>query len=100
MTTYTDLLDADRRLVILRSLEEDPGYTLNESVLQSILDAMGHRVSRDRVQTDMAWLAEQGLVNITEVVSVKVATITGRGADVACGRVTVPGVKRPRPKGL
>ena len=100
MNAYTELLDSDRRLVILRSLEEDAGYTLNESVLHSILEAMGHRVSRDRVRTDMEWLAEQGLVTTHEVVSVKVATITGRGADVACGRATVPGVKRPRPKGM
>lgn len=97
---FSELMDSDRRLVILRTLEEDPGYTLNESVLQSFLEAMGHTVSRDRVRTDMEWLREQGLVTIQEIVSVKVATITGRGADVACGRASVPGVKRPRPKGL
>lgn len=69
---YNDLLDADRRLVILRALEEDAGYTLNESVLHSILEAMGHMVSRDRVKTDIEWLAEQGLVTTHEVVNVQV----------------------------
>jgi len=99
MSAFNELIDADRRLVILRTLEEDPGYSLNESVLQSCLEALGHNVSRDRVRTDLEWLREQGLVAIQEVVSVKVATLTGRGSDVASGKVTAPGVKRPRPKG-
>lgn len=97
---FDELIESDRRLVILRTLEEDPGYTMNESVIQTCLEAIGHSVSRDRVRTDLEWLREQGLVTLADVVSVKVAKLTGRGADVACGRATVPGVKRPRPKGL
>lgn len=94
---FDELVDSDRRLVILRCLNEDPGYSLNESVLQSMLEALGHNVSRDRIRTDLAWLAEQGLCTIAEVVSVQVARITDRGIDVATGRTLVPGVKRPRP---
>lgn len=99
MADFTELVDADRRLAILRTLAEDAGYSLNESVLQSCLDALGHNVSRDRVRTDLRWLEEQGLVTLEEVVSVLVATLTGRGADVAAGRAAVPGIKRPRPRG-
>ncbi len=99
MTAFSALVVSDRRLVILRTLEEDEGYSLNESVIQSVLDLIGHNVSRDRVRTDLKWLEEQGLVTLKEVVSVQVATLTSRGADVATGKVTVPGVKRPRPKG-
>ena len=93
-----DLLDADQRLVILRSLV-DAGGEANESILQDCLDAYGHRVSRDQVRTHVAWLAEQGLVVIETVGSYMVATLTGRGQDVSEGRTTVPGVKRPRPRG-
>lgn len=99
MNAFNDLIAADRRLVILRVLEEDAAYSLNESVMQSCLEALGHNVSRDRVRTDLAWLNEQGLVTTEAVVGVQVATLTGRGADVACGKITVPGVRRPRPKG-
>jgi len=99
MVKFADLVDADRRLVILRALEEDPGYDLNEYVLQSVLEALGHTVSRDRLRADLAWLEEQGLVTVDEVAGVKVAKLTGRGSDVAAGRAVVPGVKRPRPKG-
>lgn len=100
MGDFLELIEADRRLVILRCLSEDAGYSLNESVIQSALVALGHNVSRDRVRTDLEWLKEQGLVNLSQVMGVTVAYITGRGEDAAWGRVTVPGVKRPRPRCL
>lgn len=99
MVKFAELLDADRRLVILRALEEDPGYDLNEYVLRSVLEALGHTVSRDRLGADLAWLEEQGLVVVDDVAGVKVARLTGRGSDAATGRAVVPGVKRPGPKG-
>ena len=93
-----DLLDEDRRLVMLRSLVEIGGDA-NESILQGCLDGYGHRVSRDQVRTHITWLAEQGLVTINMVGSCMVASLTGRGQDVAEGRTTVPGVKKPRARG-
>ncbi len=94
---FAELIASDMRLVILRCLNEDPGYSLNESIIQAMLGALGHNVSRDRVRTELAWLAEQGLVTVATVVNIQVATLTQRGEDAAAGRVTVPGVKRPRP---
>ena len=98
MINFEELLNEDRRLVILRCLSEDSGYDLNESVLQSMLEAIGHNASRDRIRTDLKWLEEQGLVDLREIVSVQVATLTARGLDVAHGKVVVPGVKRPGPR--
>jgi hypothetical protein len=97
MNTFNELRDADRRLVILRILEEDAGYSQNEFVIQTCLETLGHTVSQDRLRTDLAWLAEQGLVTVGTVGGVHVAKLTGRGADAACGRTLVPGIKRPRP---
>ncbi|WP_074020635.1 MULTISPECIES: hypothetical protein [Xenorhabdus] len=93
-----EILTADQRLVLLRSLTECGGDA-NESVLQTCLDAYGHRISRDGVRSHLSWLAEQGLCALNDVAGCLVATLTGRGADVAEGRSTVPGVKRPRPRG-
>lgn len=90
-----DLLDQDQRLVILRSLL-DCGDSANESILQECLQAYGHRVSRDAVRTHLSWLAEQGLVRVTDVSGCFVAEITGRGDDIASGLASVPGVKKPR----
>ncbi|MFH1984134.1 MAG: ArsR family transcriptional regulator [Pseudomonadota bacterium] len=96
MRGYADLVTADIRLVMLRTLAEDPGYSLNESVLQEVLAMFGHTISRDRVRTELRWLEEQGLVAVSEVMNVLVGKLTGRGADVASGASHVDGVKRPR----
>lgn len=100
--SFAKTLTEDRRLVILRFLSEAPACRLNTAVLRSALDGIGHGVSRDQVETDTAWLAEQGLVTVEElglsVGNIRVATLTTRGQDVAEGRAVVPGVKRPGPR--
>ena len=94
---YADIIIPDIRLVMLRALEQDLGYSHNDSILQDILETFGHRVSRDQVRTQIAWLKEQGLVTVKVLESgTHIATVTERGAEVATGRATVPGVKRPR----
>lgn len=95
--SYHDTLAEDRRLVVLRTLEAAPQFTLNDSVLHSALERFGHRVSRDVVRADVAWLAELGLTSIERVGDYNIATATERGLEVATGRSTVEGVKRPRP---
>ncbi len=101
MGDYAKFLREDRRLTILRVLCDAQGNTANHYVLQTILNTLGHSVSRDVVRGDLAWLAEQGLVNAAEITaagaSVTVAALTPRGDDVAAGRAVVPGVKRPVP---
>ncbi|MBE2888960.1 ArsR family transcriptional regulator [Geobacter anodireducens] len=96
--SFADLYEEDQRLVILRLLEQDTDYTLNESMLQDCMARLGHKCSRDCVRTRLAWLKEQGLVTIAEPIGFFVATLTSRGLDVAQGVATCPGVKRPRPK--
>lgn len=92
------ILTADQRLVLLRTLQET-GFDANESILSSGLEMYGHRISRDLVRNHLNWLEEQGLVRLERLANgYMVATITARGADVAEGRVTVDGVKRPRPR--
>jgi Fe2+ or Zn2+ uptake regulation protein len=95
--SFATIVTEDQRLVILRALEQAPGYDHNESVLQTFLRKIGHSVSRDKVRTELRWLEEQGLVSINEVLGVLVATLTGRGVDVVKGMAVVDGVKRPRP---
>jgi len=94
---FNELLTQDQRLVILRALAQDLGYSHNESIIHSIMERFGHKVSRDKVRTHLSWLSEQGLVTLEEVVGYYVATITTRGVDVANGAAIVPGVKRPGP---
>jgi DNA-binding transcriptional ArsR family regulator len=96
---FADIMNEDERLVILRVLAEDTGgYSANESIIHSILGEFAHKVSRDKVRTQLSWLSEQGLVTLRDVAGCMVATLTSRGIDVASGLAIVPGVKRPRPK--
>lgn len=98
MNNYAEMLAEDRRLVILRLLESSGGYRANEYLLQTALPSFGHDVSQDRLRADLAWLAEQSLVQLDDQSGVQVATATQRGVDVALGHARVPGVKRPRPE--
>ena len=92
---FADHLTEDRRLVLLRLLAELPMYRANSSVLHMALERFGHATTRDLVKTDLAWLAEQGLVKTEVMGPVLVATASERGLDVASGRAVVPGVARP-----
>lgn len=96
MSDFLEHMKADRRLVLLRVLLQSPAYTGNEYMLQSMAEQLGHVVSADTVRTDLAWLAEQGLLALETVQGVQIARLLGRGEDVARGRVEVPGVKKPR----
>jgi Fe2+ or Zn2+ uptake regulation protein len=97
---YETVITEQLRCNLLRLLAEAPGYTANDSVLGDLAEEFGFRPSRDAIRTQLAWLAEQGLVTVNTVKSCHVATLTGRGEDVAQGRATVPGVKRPHPGGI
>ena len=88
----------DRRLVLLRALHAAAQYSANAYLLRRFAESLGHTVSADRIEADIAWLAEQGLVTRKATEGVTVATLTQRGQDVADGSATVPGVARPRPE--
>ncbi len=98
--SFSDVVQEDRRLVILRLLDQAAGATANDSILYSALPEIGHRCSRDQVRTELRWLEEQRLVTVEAMAggAVLVATLTERGADVQAGRATQPGVKRPSPR--
>lgn len=97
--SYKDLVDADRRLVILDLLMQDNGMG-NERVLETGLEMLGHRVGVDRaaVRDHLKFLETAGLVTIDMFRDIiMVATITERGAKVQKGNITVDGVSRPVP---
>ena len=87
------------RLAILKLLDQAAGYSTNDSVLTDAVRSVGFAASRDQVRGELAWLAEQDLVACETLDRLLVATLTGRGQDVATGASTAPGVKRPSAKG-
>lgn len=94
MSNYADHVTEHLRITMLRLLDESPAMRSNESVLVDAVGEYGFAPSRAKVRTELAWLEEQGLVRL-EGDACLVATLTGRGEDVAKCRATVPGVKRP-----
>lgn len=93
---YADYLKEELRLVILRILNELPSYTGNSSTLHGFLGRWGLNVSRDQVKTALYWLREQGCISIDlDTPDVLVVKLSSYGQDVAEGRTTVPGIKRP-----
>jgi len=94
---FAELMISDRRLVLLRLLADAPGGRANTYVLASGLRAMGHDCSQAQVDADATWLQEVGCVKVEEIDSVHVVQLRSHGSDVAHGRATVPGVKRPVP---
>ena len=94
---YAQFETEDRRLVILRALLSAVQYKANAYLLRRFCNGIGHTVSADRLEQDLAWLKEQSLVELESAGGVSVATLTQRGADVAEGNTTVPGVQRPQP---
>jgi len=93
-----EILDADQRLVALRLLTEADGYSLNESVLKTGLQHLGHRVGGDIVRAHLEFLARHGLVGVEKIRVERgdlwVATLTALGEDVARGNTTHVGVAR------
>ncbi|MCM0081792.1 ArsR family transcriptional regulator [Geomonas sp. Red32] len=98
MSNWANVISSNLRLILVRALEQSPGYELNESILHTVVTRFGHNVSRDVIKTELTWLKEQGLLTLEEVMGYYVATLTQRGIDVANGRSTVPGVDRPSPR--
>ena len=95
---FAEVETEDRRLVLLRCLQSAEQYRANAYLLRRFAQSVGHTVSSDRLEHDIAWLAEQGLATRDSTNGVTVATLTRRGLDVAEGAAVVPGVARPLPE--
>lgn len=97
--SFADYQEQDRRLVLLRALAAAAQYRANAHLLRRYCDAVGHVVGADRLEADLAWLFDSGLVTLGREGDVTVAALTARGMDAASGRTVVPGVARPQPGG-
>lgn len=98
MSNFAAIVAENRRLEILRALEQDADYSLNDALILQVLAMVGLAASGDLIRTDLAWLEEQGLVTLERLPGLLVVKATQRGVDAAKGLARVPGVARPRPE--
>jgi hypothetical protein len=86
------------RLAVLRALLAAPSFCANDSFLDGEMLRVGLPVTRDQLRSQLGWLEEQGLIQLTRPNdTLIVATLRERGADVARGRASVDGIQRPSP---
>lgn len=96
--TYTDILNEDRRLAILRVLAEQPAREMNSSNIDAWLRHTRTPGTRADTMQALHWLSGEGLLvlaPVADVPSLHVATLTAAGLDAAQGRAVYPGVARP-----
>lgn len=89
------ILREEARLVLLRALEEQPDGRLNSELLRQTLELYGITKSREWVHDELNWLGQMGAVSVVVAGSVRVASLTSKGADHVARRVVIEGVKRP-----
>ncbi|PCJ57862.1 MAG: hypothetical protein COA65_08955 [Rhodospirillaceae bacterium] len=101
---FLKTLSENRRIAILCLLEGAPAYTMNDDTLYRGLAYSAQPGTLDQVRADMAWLSEQGVVRLRypdDILDARAglmaATLTARGADIAKGMATMPGIARPSP---
>ncbi|MEX2480214.1 MAG: hypothetical protein WD928_05070 [Gammaproteobacteria bacterium] len=85
------------RLIVLRVLANETNGSLNSAALQDNLQVYGIAKPRDWVHDELGWLASMGAITVTEVGSVRIASITAKGLDHVQRRIAIEGVKRPSP---
>lgn len=97
MTTATmdQVIREEARLIILKSLALQVDERLNSSLLLHELERVAIRRERAWLHAELDWLAEIGAVTLIEAGSVKVATLTERGARHLDRSLAIEGIKRP-----
>ena len=95
MTDYDSFMAEDARLVILKELAKQTSSSLNETILQKVLETFGHTRSREWVRTQMRKLEELGAVSLVAAGTVMIATLRQPGLDHIERRSLIEGVARP-----
>ena len=87
-----DIVPLVRRAIL--DLLYDIGGEQNDDVLALLLGRLGHRVARRDIRSQLAWLADEGLISLEEVGPFQVVRILADGRDCAEGKLNIDGVSR------
>ena len=94
MNELAHTIEKEARLVILRTLAEQPDGRLNSSLLQAELaDRWAINRTRDWLHVQLAFLADVGAISVSDMGSVKIATLRPLGLDHVERRIRIDGVK-------
>ena len=95
MSEMDQLIREDARLIILKALRDQTDERLNSSLLLEIIETFGGiRKTREWLHGELDWLAEMGALKLTAAGSIKIATLTEKGAHHLERRIIIEGIKR------
>ena len=96
-----DVQHGYHRRAILSLLLYDADYRLSLDMLELVLEAAGHSFTRDQLETEVAWLEEQGYVNRERpAMGLVIVALTDRGLEIARGKARAHGIRDLRPSEL
>lgn len=93
----SDIIRQEARLIVLKELAKQSNYSLNDAILQDVLQTFGIAKPREWVREELRWLEEIGAVTIAHFGSAVIATMTDKGADHVARRTVIQDIKRPSP---
>lgn len=89
------LMREQARLVVLKALAAQADETLNSDLLRHELEAVAIRKDRAWLHAELDWLAEMGAITLRAFGSVRIATLTDRGARHLSREIAIEGIRRP-----
>lgn len=92
---YQKIMREEARLIILRALADQANESLSSSMLEPVLSSFGINQPRAWIHQQMDYLATMDGVRITQMGSVKIATLTELGRRHVDRLISIEGVKRP-----
>jgi len=97
MTSIKPEMEANKRLIILRSLDETDDGRMNETLLTRALEIYGYALTREQVRDLLKWLDERDAIDTTMAGGVvMIAVLTRRGQDHLEFRgAPIEGIDRP-----
>ena len=98
MKSFADRVATSLRLAVLHVLaaaDAEGVADINDAILRSAVCEFGPVPNIEHLNQALDWLAEKRLITLRVAGQFRVAALTEIGADVAAGRATVDGVRRP-----
>jgi len=90
------LVLANIRLIILRALAEEDNESLNDTILQVVLEQFGYNRSRDFIANELAWLEKEvDAIRTSRAGTAVIATLVDAGRDHIARRRVLHGVQKP-----
>lgn len=93
---YEQILAEDRRLVILRTLNEIASHEANESVLETVANQIGVPTTRNNIREDISYLEKAGCISISWYADkLMLVKLKQRGRYFLEGKELIQGIKSP-----